>query len=769
MRRSFVYLILVSICLCTTRSPGQASQLNNATIDRLLHRADSLLAHHMVSDAEDNYKGALRIEPKCTAALMGLGKSEMESRSWSEAIDWFEQAAEADKDNLAARYWMGISYGERGRSRYVLEKLLAIASKNSFAKERAALAVVLARDSTYSDAILQMAFSYAYEQDYDPAVPLALRQILVTPGLRNAHVGLYKVAREAIGMHEGTAPPRWLSMPLLSYGKFFKAEWERKKGGLNEAERILNELLPNPGLVRRPLILLSLARIKARQGLTAKTEQLALDAVENIRTLGDADIVFENIKYIMNDEELSSYRLLRTGTDAKKFFATFWTKRNPYPAEQSNARIAEHYKRLVYAEQWFEQFGRKTFAPETMPLDFPQAYFLNEEFNDKGIIYLRHGEPHQKIITARSGQDVAESNESWVYHATDEYPQMLFDFFVPQGGHITEWRLTPVLSDPYMWEDRMEYSNAYLRLIQSQSSGGMNEDFARATDEGRQMVSMGISSDRYEYTKELKYYESPISFTCFRGAFGQTQVSLGYVISPAEIGSAFPDSVKQFTVAAEYSMYDSAWRKVATSQKQRQYTRAGVDGDVMIESFRAGVLPDSYLVAWQAKPIDGNQVFSHKQRVFVPDFSGSSLMMSDLELAFAIEPASGSTGFNMGSLSVVPNPLRRCPLNRPLYLYFEAYNLAKDGKGKTSYTIEYQLTSLELEKSFLARLLTANKKTSITVPSERSGNEDWSPEYVAIDVGELEPGKYQLQVKLTDNVARKSVLRSITATIYQRR
>lgn len=768
MHRIFVYLILIAICLCTAHSPGQESQNNSTFVNRLVHKADSLLARHMVSDAEDYYKAALTKDPKCVAALMGLGKSEMASRSWTDAIDWFEQAAEVDKENLAARYWKGVSYGERGRSRYVLEKVLKIFAENSFEKGRAALGWVLARDSTYSDAILQMAFVYAHEQDYPPAIPLALRQIQVTPGLRTAHVGLYKIAREAIGMHQGNAPPRWMSLPLQSYSRFFDAEWERRRGRLSEAERILNELLPNPGLVRRPLILQSLARIKARQGLTAETEQLALDAIDNIRTMGDADLVFEDIKYIISDEEVRSYRLLRTGTDAKRFFTIFWTKRNPYPAEQSNARIAEHYKRLVYAEQWFEQFGRKTFASETMPLDFPQAYFLNEEFNDKGIIYLRHGEPHQKIVTARSGAEPAESNESWLYHATDEYPQMLFDFFVPRGARITEWRLTPVLSDPGMWEDRMEYSHAYLRLIQSQSAAGMMAGLARATDEGKQMVSVGISSDRYSYTKELTYYDSPISFTCFRGAYGQTLVSLGYVIAPAEIGKAFSDSVKQFAVAAEYSMYDSVWRKIASAQKEQQYPRTGVSGDVMIESFRAAVMPDSYLVAWQARPVDGNQVFSHKQKVFVPDFSGSSLMMSDLELAYAIEPASGSSGFTMGARSVVPNPLRRCPLNRPLYLYFEAYNLVKDRRGKTSYTVEYQLTSLEIEKTFLARLLTTSKKTSITVPSERAGNEEWSPEYIAIDVSELEPGKYQLQVRLMDNVARKSVVRSITADIYQR-
>ena len=765
MHRNPIYLTLILSCCCVLLSAAQESGDKKAVVDRLLHQADSLLARKQIAEAQDNYEAALKQNPRCVPAVMGLGHAAMASRTWGDAIDWFKQASEIDTGSLAARYFLGIAYGQRGRSRYVLEKMLHLVTENSFEKGRDALAWVLSRDSSYKDALLQTALCYVYEQDYGPAIPIALKQVVVTPGLRNVHAGLFKIAREAIGNSDAATPPGWIAPSLLSYGRFFEAEWQRKKGRVDEAERILNELLLNPGLVRRPLILQSRAKIKARLGKLDETERLALDAINSIRTLGDADLIFEDIKYIIADDELRDYRLLRTGADAKRFFTTLWTKRNPYPAEESNERIAEHFKRLVYAEQWFEQFGPKTFAPETMPLDFPQSYFLNEEFNDKGIIYLRHGEPHEKVVTARS----EESNDSWIYHATDEYPQMMFDFYVPKGAHITEWRLVPVLPDPDMWEDRADYSRTYLRLVQSRSDASVSESLLRATDEARGMISMGIGSDRFEYTKELQYFDSPISFTCFRGAYGQTLVSIGYVVAPSEIGKAFPDSVKQFDVMAEYSMYDSAWTKVATAQKEQWYKRVGVNGDVMIDRFQAGVVPDSYTVAWQAKPVDGKQVFSRKIRAFVPDFSGSSLMMSDLELAYSIEPAKNSTGFGRGSLSVVPNPLMRCPLNHPLYLYFEGYNLARDSKGKTSYTIEYQLKSIELDKSFLARLLTTEKKTSITIPSERVGSEDWSPEYVAIDVSELEPGKYQLQVKLTDNVARKSVLRSITADIYQRR
>lgn len=777
MNSSSFHLIPLTLILCFSQAAGQSHNDNNAFLDQLLHRADSLLARHSTSEARDLYRGVLRVDNNSVAAILGLGRAEMEAHAWTEAIDWFEQAAKRDTGNLEARYLMGRAYGLRGRGRLFLEKMFGGFTNNSFEKGRVALRWVIARDSAYKDAFLQIAQIYIYEREYAAAIPFAVKQIEVSPGLRPGHAGMYKVGHIAVAMHDESVPPKWLTYPMKSYNQLFEAEWERRKGSLNKAEQVLKELLQTPGIVRRPLILETLAKVKARQGDSAEVERLALMSIENIRTMGDADIIFEDIKHIITDEELSDYRALRTGTDAKRFFNVFWTKRNPYPAGESNARIAEHFRRIVYAEQWYEEFGSKTFSAETMPLDFPESYFLNEEFNDKGIIYLRHGEPHQTIRTSTIGSDPAESNESWVYRPTDEHPQMLFDFSVSSvGARINEWRLVPVLSHPGMWDDRMEYSKAYARLsmeylrahnARSSSQLGMASSLNDAVNEGREMVHTGVTSDHFSYAKEVQYYGSPISVTCFRGFNGRTLVNLGYIIAPAEIARAYPDSITQFEVAIEYSMYDATWKKAASSNKKGVYKRAKDFGDVMIENFWTAVKPDSYTVAWQARPVEGKQMFSDKLRAFVPDFTGTSLMLSDLELAIAIETATGASSFDHGSLSVVPNPAKRCLLNRPLYLYFEAYNLTKDRNGKTSYTIEYRLTSVEIEKSFLSRLLTTNKKTSIAVPSERSGSEDWSPEYIAIDVSSLEPGKYQLQVKLTDNVAKKSVLRSLEATIYQ--
>jgi hypothetical protein len=696
-----------------------------------------------------------------------MARVELAARSWSGTIDWCEKALEVDAGNLNARYYLGRAYAERGRERYILERLLGVFSKSSFERARQYLGEVIAKDSLYGDALYQLALVSCFELDYWGAVPTALKQIKLKPELRNGHSGVFNIYRLAVAMSPGSNPPARLTNPTEDYDKFFLAEWQRKKGRLEEAESTLQALERSSSEIPRQLILQSRARIRAKQGKNSDVERFVTESIASITTLAEADLVFEDIKYIISDQELDEYRSLTSTPDARKFLTTFWVKRNPYPAEVLNSRVAEHYRRLVYAEQYFEQFGRKSFAEETMPLDFPETYYLNEEFNDKGLIYLRHGEPHQKILTARSSDGPAESNESWLYYKTDEYPEMFFDFFIPKSAHVTEWRLVPVLSDPYMWADRMEYSHKYLRLAQSQSTLDRSANMAIGTDEGKRVASTGVSTDRFSFAKDLKYYDSPVSLTCYRGTRGKTLVELGYVVVPNEIARALPDSIHRFSVDAQYSMYNPSWERVAASEDTKIYQRTAVAGGVSIELFHAAVKPDSYVVAWQAKPAQTNEVFSQKLHVFVPDFSGTALNMSDLELAYLIEPARQASIFMKGELSVIPNPVRKCRLDRPLYLYFEAYNLSKDQKGKTTYTIEYRLTSLELEKSFLARIFSAGKKSSISVPSERAGNSDWSREHIAIDVSELEAGKYQLQATLTDNLSRASVSRSIVVNIYK--
>jgi GWxTD domain-containing protein len=779
---SFVFIsgILLTHGLSQT-IPVQTSSMNRVRIYTLIDQADSLLAAHKFVEAKSLYQLLIDRGDTTDLPLIRLGMVAMAQESWSDAVEWFEKAVKVAPDDIEARYELGRAHGERGREMYVLEKLFSFLPSSNFKQAERDFQWVLSKDSTYRDALYQFALVYRYKREYPEAIAFALKQIEVKPELRQGHLGLFKIYREAIGIGEQKSPLEQLTHPKNDYDRYFIAEWQRRNGELGEAEKNLRALLSTPGIVRPTLIWESLSRIGARREKDEDTQQCFTKAVDAIQTLGDADLVFEDIKYIVTAEELRQYRSLTSIAEARKFFAEFWTKRNPFPAQSVNVRIGEHYRRLVYAEDHYQYFGRKTYAHgfdnDVFQLTFSETYYLNEEFDDRGVIYVRHGAPDRKIVTSNDGKiptldsapgEPASQNESWLYSGNSEFPEMLFDFYIPPNAHISDWRLVPVLSNSMFWSDRAMYSNKYSRLQYAPTSPlSVSGNLALSMEEGKRTVKTGVTTERHSFEKEMKYFESPISVTCYRGSRGKTLVHLGYVISRADMAKEIPDSIEKLNISAKYSMYDPSWKQASSGHKSQVYGRTGKEGNAIIEIFHATVAPDSYVVAWEAKLEAANVIVSNKVKAQVRDFSGPSLNMSDIELAYAIEPATPGNEFNKGVLSVVPNPLRRSSIDRPLHVYFEAYNLTKDPTGRTSYTIEYGLTRVESPKSFLSGIFSSDKKTTITVRPERSGNKDWSAEHIDIDVSKLVPGKYELRVKLTDKPTGISISRSLKVEIYQ--
>ena len=65
----------------------------------------------------------------------------------------------------------------------------------------------------------------------------------------------------------------------------------------------------------------------------------------------------------------------------------------------------------------------------------------------------------------------------------------------------------------------------------------------------------------------------------------------------------------------------------------------------------------------------------------------------------------GRTGrFVRGNLEIIPLPGRTLGRDQPLYIYFEIYNLEKDGFGATRYQVEYSLSESASDDGSLRRL-----------------------------------------------------------------
>ncbi len=94
--------------------------------------------------------------------------------------------------------------------------------------------------------------------------------------------------------HREAIRPACLIRPTDDYDRFFLAEWQRRKGRLEEAESGLQSLERDSSDVPKQLILQSRARINAAQGKNSDVENCVTESIAFIRTLGDADLVFED-------------------------------------------------------------------------------------------------------------------------------------------------------------------------------------------------------------------------------------------------------------------------------------------------------------------------------------------------------------------------------------------------------------------------------------------------------------------------------------------
>ena len=91
---------------------------------------------------------------------------------------------------------------------------------------------------------------------------------------------------------------------------------------------------------RQP-ILLSRARIHYALGQPETAEAFVRQAIAEIERPMHAAFVFEEAKYIVNEEELAAYRSLERPQEYIAFFDAFWARRDPMPARSFNARLAE--------------------------------------------------------------------------------------------------------------------------------------------------------------------------------------------------------------------------------------------------------------------------------------------------------------------------------------------------------------------------------------------------------------------------------------------
>lgn len=738
------YWQMAAILVAMAQAINAQAQLDSAAVSQALARGDSLLLCQEYPAARDAYREALKLDAGALPAWLGLGKIDLALENWAAAGDHFLQVLEHDQQHLEAHYFRGICTRETGKFKALLLR------KMDWDKSQKHFRFVIQRDSLYRDVLWQYAQLLRYREDYQGAIQAAQAQVRLRPELIEPQVKLFRVYRYFITHTQLSEAIAWLERQAWEPARWAIAEKYRRDGNLAAAESLLTALLQQPLTMPRQPIYLSLAKILYLKKLPRQAEAYYWQAIREIDNDIAADLVFEDVKYIVTDEELAHYRSLTTIPDKQHFFVVLWTRRDPTPAAEVNVRLAEHYRRLCYAEKNFEYDGFRTWFnnPDTMGyLELTSAYRLNEEYNDKGLIYIRHGQHNDWAVTLNEN---SPANETWVYYRTPTTPAMTFHFALENTTQY--WRFTPFITDPAMLEDRLHLGSIYYRM-QRANPLEFRMYLEEMAQQSRRSVQAGLSTDRHTWDQPLKPLELPSSITTFRGSEGRTVIEIHYGFGLSSIMAESRGSDNPIVIERGVKIHNLNWNPVAHHQDQMQLPQQPTDS--YLDLYRFEIPPDSYHVALHVRPLGTNLLGGWKLDCRIPNYHQPGLALSEVELATRIEPTSAKSKFAKNGLLVLPNPTHSFSLDKPVYIYFEIYQLRPDAAGKTSFLIDYSLTLRKASDGGLLRLFRGGKST-IGTRIEREGNSERSVEYLALDVSKLKRGEYELTIQVTDRHSGQS-------------
>ncbi|MEM6645360.1 MAG: GWxTD domain-containing protein [Bacteroidota bacterium] len=781
--------VWLGLCLL---APEAVAQRNVSIADELVAEGEVLLAEGDRTAARRKFEEAIQYDRRNGPAYRKLGALKVHERNWKGAIRALNSALGQDPDDLDARYHRAIANRELGRLRTALSGLAeliqldetGVETRKHYRRAEQDFKEVISQDSAYRDVLYQYAQLEQYRNRHTEAIALGHEQVRVRPEMPSAQTGLLRLYR-MFTEDERSNAEAWLAEQDSPYARLAEADLLRRSGDSRAAEAKLIALQQQPpgSLGTFPLIAVhtALARIYSSLSNARIAESQFWSGASKITSASDAALLMADLQYILSPEELHDYAARNTPEQWQAFFREAWTKRNPLPAASGNARIQEHYQRLVEAEKNFAYYGpRDGWNDPAMAgkLEFGETYRINNNYNDKGLIYIRHGAPNDRVATI--DQNLPE-NESWLYRANGNSPRLIFHFMNSGGSN---WRLVPVLLYSEMLEDRVHWGAPYAHYrrpptpLPSTPEAQRNPELAAqiasahavpsSAEQSRLWqqlewedglasemqevaqadVDAGLSSDRYQWTSEVEPLPMAFTTAAFRGTDGQALLEVFYALNLAPLERNLPGA-DESTLDLSLVLHNPAWQPVARQRDRKRVPLTRQPGDGVIDGVRVIVPPDSYQVAVHVEP-EGTSLlggFTEKRRI--PDFSGPNLMLSDMLVAFQIGAANNSSISDRSDANILPNPSYTFTTAQNVYAYFEAYNLTFAADDQTDYLVEYTLLPQQKRRGLFRR---KQPRPAVTLSVPQRTTDRATIEYTEIDVSNAEPGPYVLRASVTDRV-----------------
>jgi GWxTD domain-containing protein len=457
--------------------------------------------------------------------------------------------------------------------------------------------------------------------------------------------------------------------------------------------------------------------------------------------------ISEDVRWIITDEELASWKTLKSNAERDLFIDAFWRRRDPTPDTGENEYKDEHYRRIMYANGQF-------------------AAGVPGWRSDRGRMYIMYGKPDSIDAYPKGGPHPHSGAQGG--SQTLAYPFEVWHYRYLEGiGQDIEI----AFADPCACG---EYHMAL-----DPSKEGVPLPVTNANNQSKQFDRLELggfkAAPKVKFTDleavvntKIRYNLLPLGVRVdfVKVTSDTVLVPITVQVPNRALTFANQDGVQRATFNIYGRMSTLTGKITQTFEEARRLDVPAELLDKFVNNITLywkalPMRPGRYRLDVVVKDVNGDKLGTFGQSVMVLDYKEGKLASSTLILADVMEPVSsrevGSSDFVLGAMKVRPKvppsggePVRfKRDRNQKINFWMQVYNLAIDEKTKRpAATVEYQVVNTSTKQPVL----------DFTETTDQMGNlGDLLTLHKSLPAGNLNPGMYQVAIKVNDSISKQTI------------
>jgi hypothetical protein len=466
-----------------------------------------------------------------------------------------------------------------------------------------------------------------------------------------------------------------------------------------------------------------------------------------------------DVAWVATPEELAAFDAVPTDS-VGGFVHGFWAKRDAEDLRAPGERLAEHVRRWRYVFENFQLSARAEGTTQSSGADCapnPNAHAVRmpasvamlrlvplevalfepgvyaatwrgkRQVDDRGIIYMRHGEPEMRAAY-HGAKTMTHPDESWRYRTPSGTLIFHFCGSMALGTQAPTTLVEMLPLNTAVLASRMGLDVRYQYLAWHLFDNGGRLMLQQLIREGRQNIKIGLSTD--EFRPVFKHQLRPSAQFYAVGEPGQVLVV--FALSGDRLqGEPLPDGGTGYPVTLRVIATNARGDIARVDTTRRFYARPALGEDQFLFGLeRLSLAPGTWNVRLLVSQ-DSLDAGGAIERIGTVVPGSTELSLSDLVLG---REGSGLV-WQSGAGPVPLNPLDAFPAKGSAEMYYELH-AAHPG---ATYRTDIEVRGIRGEAKAAVHLTFEEQSHATLVRARRS-----------IGLDKLQPGKYQITVTVRE-------------------